>query len=146
VSTSAPGPSWFILGPDLAGWMRSWWPPAPQALTQPILPGWTFALNNVNSTAPQTEVDVVAKHSYGRQIGRLSDVVTLLLGGRDDLEDDPAVIAFQEMKDDIDTIKTEAAGARLTQIRADLATLKARDNARYQQLRAELLHDLDQPS
>lgn len=62
--------------------MYSWWRPALEVLEQPILPGWTFAINNVNSSAPQTEAEVVAQHSYGRQLGRISDVLDLLL--RDD--------------------------------------------------------------
>ena len=49
---------------------------------QPILPGWTLNINSINSTAPQTEVDVVSKHSYGRQLGRMSDVLELLIEER----------------------------------------------------------------
>ena len=51
----------------------------PGTLVQPILPGWTLNLNSNNSTAPRTEVDIVAKHSYGRQIGRISDALRVLL-------------------------------------------------------------------
>jgi len=54
---------------------------APQALNQPINPGWSFGnitVNNVNSSAPDVERDVVSRHSYGRQIGRLMDAVAAL--------------------------------------------------------------------
>jgi hypothetical protein len=48
---------------------------APQVLTQPILPGW-LAGNNINvteenSSSPETEREIVAKYSYGRQLGRV---------------------------------------------------------------------------
>jgi hypothetical protein len=62
--------------------MRTWqamWRGAPHHLAQPILPSWTFNIYSSSSTAPQTEVDLVAKHSYGRQIGRMSDVLELLI-------------------------------------------------------------------
>src|SRR4051812_4301999 len=62
-------------GIDPAEWIRTWqaaWRGGPGNLVQPILPGWTLNINSINSTAPQTEVDVVSKHSYGRQLGRLS--------------------------------------------------------------------------
>ena len=71
-----PDFSWAGVSP--AEWMRTWqamWRLTPDNLAQPILPGWTFNINSGNSTAPQTEVDVVAKHSYGRQIGRMSDLL-----------------------------------------------------------------------
>lgn len=142
MSERVPGPPW--IGPigDVAEWMRRWWAPAPQTLTQPILPGWTFALTNVNSSAPQTEADVVALHSYGRQLGRLGDVVALLLDGREDLQGNAAVGAFREMLAEIEAIKADAAAARVDRLRADLATLKADDPARYERLRAELLREL----
>ena len=48
---------------------------APTNLAQPILSGWSLNINNF--TAPQTEVNVLAKHSYGRQIGRISDALCM---------------------------------------------------------------------
>ena len=54
-------------GIDPTEWMRTWqtvWRGAPDNLVQPILPGWVFTINSNNSTAPQTEMDVVAKYSW----------------------------------------------------------------------------------
>src|SRR4051812_6889679 len=64
-----PRVSWN--GIDPADWMLTWqaiWRGTPESLTQPILPGWTFNINSNNSSAPETEVEVVARHSYGRQL------------------------------------------------------------------------------
>src|SRR5438034_1137704 len=56
---------------------------APQSLTQPINPGWT--LGNVinvtenNSNAPDTEREIVEQHSYGRQLGHITDALAVLV-------------------------------------------------------------------
>ena len=54
---------------------RLWWDPfgfwrpriAPNDLNQPILPGWMFAgtvtVNDLNSSAPETEREIVAAES-----------------------------------------------------------------------------------
>jgi hypothetical protein len=138
--------SWLRSGLEAVDRMQRWWSVGPQVLTQPILPGWTFAINNVNSSAPQTEVEVVARQSYGRQLGRMSDVLTLLLEGRQDLREKQQVVDFLDMKIDIDTIKAQAAGDRLDQIRADLLTLRNSDPDRYNKLRAALLSALNASS
>src|SRR4051812_22239278 len=68
-----------------AEWLRAWqamWRMAPDNLAQSILQGWTLNINSNNSTAPQTEMEVVARHSYGRQIGRMSDALELLITER----------------------------------------------------------------
>lgn len=122
------------------GWGRA----APQVLGQAILPGWTFAINNVNSSAPQTEAAVVAQNSYGRQLGRISDVLAVLLHDRDDIRTDKGVVDFLAMKAEIDETKTRAAGDRLDQIHADLLTLRDGDPARYRSLRAALVSALEQ--
>ena len=82
------------FGAARSGWWNwtvpPWpWPPAaPQSLVQPINPGWS--LINVtynNSSAPAIERDVLQQHSYGRQIGRLMDALSVLVrapaGGRE---------------------------------------------------------------
>ena len=58
--------------------------PAPSLrVDQPINPGWTFgnliSVTEQNSTSPDTERDIVAAHSYGRQLGRLMDAVAGLI-------------------------------------------------------------------
>src|SRR5918993_3209381 len=49
---------------------------APSQLSQPINPGWSFGnliVNESNSSAPSTELAIVAEESYGRQMGKLLD-------------------------------------------------------------------------
>jgi hypothetical protein len=136
--------SW--TGIDPAEWMRTWqavWRVSPDALVQPILPGWTFNINSNNSTAPQTEVDVVAKHSYGRQLGRISDALELLIEERHGkTPKDKRFSAFLTMKHEIDSVKRDAAAARIERIAKDLALLKAQDEEQYLRLRDALLEAL----
>jgi hypothetical protein len=138
--------SWLRSGLDMLDSAYGWGRAVPQVLGQAILPGWTFAINNVNSSAPQTEAAVVAQNSYGRQLGRISDVLALLLHDRDDIRTDGRVVDFLAMKAEIDETKTRAAGDRLDQIRADLLTLRTGDRTRYDSLRAALLSALNQTS
>jgi hypothetical protein len=131
---------------DPATWLHSW-PAIPQVapsyLDQPILPGWTFNINSNNSSSPQTEASVVAKHSYGRQLGRMEDALELLIEERfGKAPKDQKLADFLKMKHDIDEVKREAAGARLEQIPRDLALLKAQDKKQYARLREELVEAL----
>ena len=132
--------SW--AGIDPAEWMRTWqvvWRGAPDNLVQPILPGWTFNINSNNSTAPQTEVDVVAKHSYGRQLGRMSDALELLIEERHGkTPKDKRFSDFLTMKHEIDNVKQDAAARRIERIVEDLALLKAQDEEQYLRLRDAL--------
>ena len=122
-----------------------WFGPAPSALVQPILPGWTLNINSNNSSAPQTEVNVVAKQSYGRQIGRISDALRALL-----LEQHPnppktgPFAQFISMWEEIEEIKSESAKGRLEQIVSDLALLKDKDLPEYKRLREALRRALKQ--
>ena len=130
----------------------NWWAgfmSAPRNLWQSILPGWTvgpvFTINNDNSSAPQTEAEVVKRHSYGRQLGRLADAVEVLIRERDpDVTADARVKDFLEMKKDIDTVKLDAALSRADQLGRDLTSLKAADSTDYQRLRDAVLRALDQ--
>ncbi len=126
-----------LTGIDPGEWMRSWqslW--RPDQLVQPILPGWTFNVNSNNSTAPGTEADVVARHSYGRQLGRISDALELLVKERPArMPKDKRIDDFLTMKHEIDAIKRDAAAARIEQMSSDLALLKAQDDKRYERLR-----------
>lgn len=115
------------------------WRATPDNLVQPILPGWTFNINSSNSTAPQTEVDVVAKHSYGRQIGRMSDALELLIEERyGKAPEDRRFADFLAMKHEIDGVKQDAAIGRIERIIRDLALLKAQDQEHYERLRDAL--------
>jgi hypothetical protein len=128
--------------------MRSWWTAfglAPQSLTQPILPGWTITINGINSSAPQTEVDVVQRHSYGRQLGRMADALQALLEERgEDASDDDRFREFMEMKREIDEIKLDAAATRIDRLEADLVALRAARPSEYRRLRDALRRMLDQ--
>ena len=100
---------------------------APQALNQPILPGWLFAnsinVTEENSSSPETEREIVAAHSYGQQLGRIMDVLDELirkqpagsLGAR-------PVREFAELRNDIETIKARQAAKRAEQMITDLRT------------------------
>jgi hypothetical protein len=112
---------------------------APQVLTQPILPGWLVA-NNINvteenSSSPETEREIVTKYSYGRQLGRVIDVLGDLIetwpGGA---PDDPSVQRFAELRDDIEGIKAE----RIVRAISDLAEMKQRNPAEYERLAPRL--------
>jgi hypothetical protein len=139
-TTDTPRISW--TGIDPAEWMRTWqavWRGAPNSLVQPILPGWTFNINSNNSTAPQTEVDVVAKHSYGRQIGRMSDALELLIQERlGKTPEDKRFSDFLTMKHEIDNVKQDAAATRIERIIKDLAQLKSQNEEQYVRLRDAL--------
>lgn len=69
---------------------------APQMLSQPILPGWTFAdtvnVTEENSASPETERQIVSRYSYGRQLGRVLDAVNGLIAERPDTAPEPPSI------------------------------------------------------
>lgn len=117
---------------------------APDALAQSINPGWSSVvnINSNNSSAPETEQTVVARHSYGRQLGRVMDVVGLLV---DDLQaregsvsQDERIEDFRRLQADIDDIKGRAAERRLERIAGDLEALRRADEAAYERLKARL--------
>jgi hypothetical protein len=120
---------------------RLWWDPfgfwgariAPNELYQPILPGWVVAgavtVNERNSSAPETEREIVAAESYGRQIGRMSDALAALVAEWPEGKPKPdAVREFEELRTRIDEIKVEVATRRAQRFLDDMALLK-RDNA-----------------
>jgi hypothetical protein len=116
---------------------------APDSLAQTINP-WTAVvnINSNNSTAPDTEQSVVARHSYGRQLGRMMEVVGLLV---DDLQSRDAAVSgderiadYRRLQADIDEIKRKAAERRLEGIAADLKLLSDADTLAYDRLKAKL--------
>jgi len=135
-------------GPSLFGWpwTTSWPLPGngapifgfgPAQLTQPINPGWTFGnviVNNANSSAPQVEQDVVSQHSYGRQIGRLMGAVEALVEALPQTRADARVQDLERLAEQVRQIKLAGSAARLERLRCELAALKARDRAAWQQL------------
>ena len=139
-TTAKPFENWSV-----ADFWRPWLQPAPGTLVQPILPGWTLNINSNNSSAPQTEVNAVAKHSYGRQIGRISDALrALLLEKHGNPPDTGPFGEFLSMWEDIETVKTKSATARLEQIASDLALLKDKNHVEYVRLRDALRQALKQ--
>jgi hypothetical protein len=132
-------------------WLRSWseaMRAVPQSLTQAINPGWNFGptlnINSANSSAPQTEVEVVQRHSYGRQLGRISEALELLIEERARASPkDKRFDDFLKMKAEIDAVKLDAAAARVDVLRADLAALKKSRPAEYKKLKDALRKSLD---
>ncbi len=118
--------------------------PAPSLrFDQPINPGWTFgnliSVTEQNSKAPDTERDIVAAHSYGRQLGRLMDAVAGLIAELPETSRQaPAFDELLTLRDKIDKIKSRAAARRLDRFAADLAELKSSDAAEYRRVAAEL--------
>ncbi len=111
-----------------------WLDLAPENLNQSILPGWSFmTVNEGNSSAPGTEQRIVAGDSYGRQIGRMMDVMAFMLKGTP--SNDPAFVAavadFEHMKARIDEIKLDAQKRRQAQLVEDLLALKRRDETQF---------------
>jgi hypothetical protein len=92
-----------------------------------------------------TGVNVVAKHSYGRQIGRISDALRALILERHPNPPETGPFAqFISMWEEIEQVKSESATARLEQIASDLALLKDKDHSEYTRLRDALRRALKQ--
>jgi hypothetical protein len=125
------------------GWPLPWWPGlAPQQLTQPINPGWSFgnlvSVTNLNSSAPDIEREVLLQHSYGRQIGRLLDAVSALAERLPAAASDPRVKEFQSLVREVDGIKRRARLPRVERLRDEIEELRRSDPRAYEQLRAML--------
>lgn len=128
------------------GWPFWSWPGnlglAPEQLSQPINPGWSFGnivVNAANSSAPETERNVLSHHSYGRQIGRLMDAVAALLDAAPKLEGDGRVREFRELAGQVAAIKRASARDRIERLCDELATVREHDPdgwARLQKLLA----------
>ena len=150
-TNDTPSPSWPWTPSDPADWLRSWseaMRAVPQSLTQAINPGWSFGpsftLNSGNSSAPQTEIEVLQRHSYGRQLGRISEALELLIEERArSSPKDKRFDDFLKMKAEIDVVKLDAAPARVDSLRSDLVALKESRPAAYKKLKDALRKALD---
>lgn len=115
---------------------------APQTLTQPILPGWSFGnviVNGQNSTAPDTEQEILRHHSYGRQIGRMMDAVTLLIEHAEpSVKKDPRATELAKIQREVDTIKRAQEKRRLNRLRDELVAIKNADAKAWRALRDEV--------
>ena len=131
---------------DWPSWMKGSMPnpldilAAPKNLVQPILPGWFSSVVNIteqNSSAPETEREIVAAHSYGRQLGRVMDALAVLIANSP-RQDEPAFEELARMCHQIDDIKAKSAARRLDRAAADLAMLKETKPEEYERLAAKL--------
>src|SRR6202012_2884416 len=117
---------------------------ASAVLVQPILPGWSFGnvtVNGANSNAPDTEQRIVAQKSYGLQIGVLLDALAALAKDPDRKKPETRkeLAALENLEKQVETIKAEAAKARVQRIEADLDMLRSKpDQTEYQQAAAKL--------
>ena len=109
----------------------SWFDPSTwpsNTFSQSILPGWSlFTVNENNSSDPATEQRIVAGNSYGRQIGRMMDVLDELVKANPSVAQSDAGIAFEKLRKDVQAAKEGAKTDRLTKLMADLRALKKDD-------------------
>lgn len=106
---------------NVADFWRPWLQLAPSSLVQPI----SVSINSNNSTAPQTEMAVLSKHSYGRQLGRISDALhALIFEKRKQLPTEGPLFEFMEMWEEIERVKRDSAESRVEQFVSDLRGLK----------------------
>jgi hypothetical protein len=122
------------------------WPGlAPENLEQRIqsgvFVGSTINVTELNSAAPDTEAAILQTKSYGRQLGKVSDALHVLIEERKKAggAKEQALDEFSAMKADIDRVKGEAAESRGIQLRKDLEALRRENADEYERLRTELL-------
>jgi hypothetical protein len=111
------------------------WPGSAQILQQPILPQWSFGnitINQRNSSAPETEMEILAENSYGRQLGKLIDAVAVLVRDRPRGERPEALEELLKLQSRIEEIKTNSATRRLQQVREDLERLKVKNRKAFE--------------
>ena len=145
-SNPASAWSWPFWGGEM--WRPIVQPLAPQTLTQPIQPGWTFGnvitVTERNSSSPETEREIVAEESYGRQLGRMLAALAVLIEERPETGETPKALEdLLELRDRIERIKLRTAAERLERIECDLARLKAELPDDYYRIAARLARDAD---
>jgi hypothetical protein len=137
----------FDLPLTMMAWARPFLSFAPQALSQSILPGWIFAgavnVTEENSASPATERQVLTDYSYGRQLGRIMDVVHDLISKNwpDGKPQPDSVGDFDKMWDDVQKIKNRPAAGRVQRVEGairDLRELRDHDPSAFQRLSGEL--------
>ena len=123
-----------------------WWNPqawAPRTLTQPILPGWTFgnviSVTERNSRSPDTEREIVAEHSYGRQLGRVTEALLALIEEcQKDLPRRPEFDALMQLHHQIEEIKLRFAATRVARLESELDRLKIESPDDYRRIASKL--------
>jgi hypothetical protein len=115
---------------------------APQSLYQPLTFG-NIIVNEKNSRSPETERDILAEQSYGRQLGRLMDAVALLIDERpEDLPRPKAFDELQALRAEIEAIKQRSAASRLDRLESDLARLKIERPDEYRRIAAAMAREV----
>ena len=95
------------------------------AFNQSILPGWSlFTVNETNSSDPATEQRIVAGNSYGRQIGRMMDVIQELINANPAVATTDAGKEFTKLRLEVEDVKNDARTDRLKRLMDDLKALK----------------------
>jgi len=119
---------------------------APQRLWQSILPGWIFAqnvmVNPQNSSAPDTELAILAHDSYGRQLGKVIDALDVLIrtGNNPAKKDEQdALQGLIGLHDKIGNTKDIVESDRIARILRDINTLKATRPHDYARLVSRLI-------
>ena len=116
----------------------SWFDPTTwpsNTFSQSILPGWSlFTVNENNSSDPATEQRVLAGNSYGRQIGRMMDVVEELVKANPAVAGSEAGVAFEKLRESVQAAKDDAKTDRLKKLMDDLRALKADDPKAFKDL------------
>jgi len=116
----------------------SWFDPTTwpsNTFSQSILPGWSlFTVNENNSSDPATEQRVLAGNSYGRQIGRMMDVVEELVKANPAVAKSEAGVAFEKLREGVQAAKDDAKTDRLKKLMDDLKALKADDPKAFEDL------------
>lgn len=119
---------------------------APQTLNQPILPGWVFGttvnVTEANSNAPDTEHNIVARYSYGCELGRIIDALTVIIGELPKVERaakaQHALGELLKLSRDIEEIKLQSSARRLDRFVTDLKALKNEKPDAYRDLAAKV--------
>ena len=105
------------------------------AFNQPILPGWSlFTVNENNSSDPAAEQRIVAGNSYGRQIGRMMDVLDELVKANEAVADTEAGEMFKRLYREVQAAKGDAKTDRLKKLMDDLKALKQDDPQAFKAL------------
>jgi hypothetical protein len=107
----------------------NWFPWLPQSVDERFNNGWTFGNLNVsvaNSSAPDVEREVVSRHSYGRQLGRLMDAV-VAIAAKTGTSGDAQVKPLIELARKIADIKATAQQHRGAELLEELKALKRAD-------------------
>lgn len=113
------------------------WGSALPGLSQPILPGWTLGnvinVTEANSRSPQTERDIVAQQSYGRQLGTIMEALAFIVKDQGLLkgEEPKALRRLMALNEAIEQIKEQSLASRVERLESDLAHLEKTDPERY---------------